>query len=89
MLSCFGARGCDGTALAALSFVRRDWVMRLLGWGVNIGETSSKSKLGQLQVQLCERRYRCSRCTEFHDRARGGVELHAGTTMTMPGNAST
>ncbi len=63
--------------------------MRLLGWGVNIGETSSKSKLGQLQVQLCERRYRCSRCTEFHDRARGGVELHAGTTMTMPGNAST
>jgi hypothetical protein len=48
--------------------------MGLLGCGLNTGEASPKSKLRQLQVQLCERRYRRSRCTEFHDRARGGVE---------------
>jgi hypothetical protein len=48
--------------------------MEFLACGLNTGEASSKSKLGQLQVQLGERRHRRSRCTEFHGRACGGIE---------------
>jgi hypothetical protein len=48
--------------------------MGLLACGLNTSEASSKSKLGQLQVQLCERWHRRSRCAELHSRARGGVE---------------
>ncbi|BDE73569.1 hypothetical protein HQS1_46930 [Delftia lacustris] len=50
MLSCCGAGGRDGTAIDGLRVVRRDWVMGLLACGLNTGEASSKSKLGQLQV---------------------------------------
>ena len=48
--------------------------MGLLACGLNTGEASSKSKLGQLQVERRERLYRRSRCAEFHGRARDGVE---------------
>lgn len=48
--------------------------MGLLACGLNTGEASSKSKLGQLQMQLRERLRRRSRCTEFHVRARRRVE---------------
>ena len=38
---------------------------RLAGVG-NTREASSKSLLGQQQVQVCQRAYRCSRRTQFH-----------------------
>lgn len=74
MHSCCGARGRGGRAIDGLSWVRRDWFIRLLACGLNTGEASPKSQLGQQQVQLGQRLNRRTRCAEFHGATRRGVE---------------
>lgn len=50
---------------------------RLAGLG-NTREASSKSLLGQQQMQVCQRLYRCSRGAQFHVRAGNGIQNPGG-----------
>ena len=71
-----GGGGCTDVNGACL--VWGDWVMGLLAGGMNTGGASSKSKLGQQQVQIGERLHRRHRPTQFHDRAFGDAQHPGG-----------